>query len=78
MFLKNVMVVAVVQLKRCVADAGIFRIIIAKFSYWKKLCPVVLLKVDKSSKVSFYYFDLPLGLTVSLKMKSIRESLLNA
>ena len=70
--------VAAVQLKRCVAGAGVFRIIIGKFSYRKESCPVVLLEVDKSLEVGFHRAVLPLGLAVSLRVEGGGESLLNA
>ena len=61
--------VATVRLKRSVTGAGIFRIVICKFSYWKESCPVVLLEVDKGLEVSFYGAVLPLGLTVCLRVE---------
>ena len=37
------------------AGAGIFGIIIGKFRHGKKLYPIILLKVDESLEVGFYY-----------------------
>ena len=56
------------------ADTGIHGIIISKLRYGKKLCPIILLKVDKSLKVGFYYTIIPLSLVVSLRVEGNRES----
>ena len=61
--------VAAVQFKRCVANAGIFCIIIGKFSHREESYPVVLLEVDKGLEVGFYHAVLPLGLTVCLRVE---------
>lgn len=71
-------VVAAVQLKECIAGASIFRIIIGKSNHWKDLCLVVLLEIDKSTEVSFYYIVLPLSLAVSLRVKGCKTSLFNS
>lgn len=47
-------------------DADIWSIIIGKFCLKKKLCLVILLKINKGLKVGFYYIILPLGLAVYL------------
>ena len=70
--------IAAVQLKKCVAGAGVFCIIISKFRHQKKSCPVVLFEVDKGSEVDFYRAVLPLGLAVSLRVKDGGEFLFNA
>ena len=62
-------IVVAVQLKRDITSAGVFSIVIGEFSYWKEPYLVVLFKVDKSSKVSFYDTILPLDLTVYLKLE---------
>ena len=76
-FVRDAKVVTAVQLKRCIADAGIFRIIIGKFSHWNESCPVILLKVDKGLEVGFHRAVLPLGLVVSLKVEGGKKSLFN-
>ena len=66
-------VISVIELKRCVVDDGIFGVIVSKLCYEKKLCPIILLEVDKGSKVGFYCTILPFGLTIYLWLKSGRE-----
>lgn len=53
----------------------IFCIVINKFSYWKKPSPIILLTINKSFEISLYCIFLPLGLAISLRMKSGEESL---
>ena len=65
---------AIVKLKGCIASAGVFHIIIGKFSYWKEPCPVVLLEVHKNTEVSFYCAVLPLGLTINLRVEGYEKS----
>ena len=48
------------------ADAGIFGIVVGKLYYGKKSCPIILLKVDKSLEVGFYYAIFSFGLTIYL------------
>ena len=59
------------------ASTSIFDIIIDKFYYKKKLYLVVLFKIDKDLKISFYCIILFFSLTVHLWIKSDRKSLLN-
>lgn len=77
-FIKVIKVVVVLQLKRCIANASVFYIIIGKVSYWKKFCLIILLKIDKGLEVDFYHAILSPSLTVSLKVEGNREFLLNA
>ena len=56
------------------AGADNLGIIISKLRYRKKLCPIILLKVDKSLEVSFYYAILLFGLTVCLRVEDDRKS----
>ena len=58
--------------------AYILKIIINKFSYWKKVYPVILLKIDKKLKVGFYYTILHLVLTIYLRLDSGRKLLFDA
>ena len=67
----------IIELKKYVASTGIFGIIIGKFCYKKKLYLIILLKVDKNLKISFYYTILPFNLVVYLRIKSGKKSLLN-
>lgn len=49
-------------------NAGIFSIIIRKLSYWKESWTIILLKIYKNLKISFYnavfFFCLAIGLGV--------------
>ena len=69
--------VAAVQLKEYVSDAGNFCIIVSKFSYQKELYPVVLLEIDKSTEISFHCTVLPFSLTVSFKVEGSGKFLLD-
>ena len=60
------------------ADAGIFCIVVGKLCYKKKSCPIILLEVDKSLEVSFYYIILPLSLTIRLRVEGNKEYPLDA
>lgn len=44
--------IAAVQLKKHMANASFLCIIISEFSYWQKLGQIILLKIDKSTKIS--------------------------
>lgn len=57
------------------AGAYIFSIVIKKLSYWQELCLVILFKIDKNSKINFYYIILLFDLAVNLKIKSGEELL---
>ena len=37
------------------ANASIFGIVVSKLYHEKKLCPIILFKIDKGLKVRFYY-----------------------
>ena len=67
-----------IEFKKHIASASIFGIMIDKFRYKKKLCLVILFKIDKSSKVDFYYTILPFSLTVYLWVEGGGEPLLDA
>ena len=69
--------ISVIELKKYMAGTGIFGIIVGKFYYGKKPCPIILLKVDKNVEVGFFCTILPLCLAVSLRVKGGRKFLLN-
>ena len=48
------------------ANASIHGIVVGKLRHGKKLCPIILFKVDKDSKVGFHYIILLFGLTIRL------------
>ena len=66
------------EFKRCVTGAGIFGIVIDKLYHGKEPCPIILLKVDKGSKVGFYHIILPFGLHIRLGVENDRDFLLDA
>ena len=62
-----------IYFEKCIADIDIYGIIIGKLCYKKKLCLIILLKVDKNLKVSFYCTILSLSLTICLWVKSSKK-----
>lgn len=60
------------------AKTGIFGIVIYKSSYWQKPGSIILLKIDKKSKISLNNTNLPYSLAINLSVKGSDESLLNA
>ena len=62
--------VAVIQFEQCVTGARIFSVVICELGHWQVLCPIILFKVDKDSKVYLYGTVLPLRLSVCLRIKS--------
>ena len=56
----------------------IFDISISRFSYLKKLFLVILLKMNKNSKVAFYCNIFSFGLIIYLRIKSDKKLLFNA
>ena len=70
--------ISAIELERYVAGAGIFGVVVGKFCHEKKPCLIILLKVDKGSKVGFHCIILPFGLTVCLWVEDGGESPLDA
>ena len=68
---------ATIQLEGGIAGAGIFRIILGKFSHRQEPCPVILLVVDEGPEVGLHFTILPFSLAVSLGVEGGRESLLD-
>ena len=64
--IKNPKIIFAIELKRHIANASIFNIIIGKLYYKKKLCLIILYKVDKSPKIDFYYAILSFDLAICL------------
>ena len=62
-----------IELKRCIANAGIFGIVISKLCHEIKLYSIILFKVDKGLEVSFYYIILLFDLTICLWVESNGE-----
>lgn len=71
---QNLRLIPILQLKRRMTGPRIFNIIICKLDYRQKSYLVILLKVDKSSKVGFYSVVLLFDLIISLLMEGNRES----
>ena len=69
--------ISAIELEKCVANAGILSVVIGKFCHGKKPYPIILLEVNKGSKISFHYIILPFNLTVYLWIKGGGESLLD-
>ena len=67
-----------IDLKKCFADADILSIIVEKFCYRKKLCPIILLEVDKNLKIDIHYTILFFGLLIYLGVKNGGNFLLDA
>ena len=58
--------ISAVKLKKHMAGASIFSIIIGKLCYGKKLCSIIFLKVDKDLEISFYCTIQPFSLAIHL------------
>ena len=69
--------ISAIELKKCIAGAGILGIVVNELCHEKKLCPVILLEVDKGLEVGFYRTILPLSLAVCLRVEGGGESLLD-
>ena len=66
------------ELKKYVIDTSIFKIIISKFCYEKKLYLIILIEVDKNLEIGFYYTILPFNLAIYLQVKGNGKSLFDA
>ena len=60
------------------AGAGILGIVVSELHPEKKLCPIILLEVNKNSEVGFYYTILPHSLAFCLRVKGGGEFPLDA
>ena len=70
--------ISAIELERCVAGTGILGIVVSELRHRKKSCPIIMLKVDKGSEVSFHRTILPLSLAVCLRVEGGGESPLDA
>ena len=66
--------ISAIELERCVASTSILGIVVSDLCHEKKPCPIILLKVDKSSEVSFHGTILPLSLAIYLRVEGDGES----
>ena len=69
--------ISIFEFKKHIANICIFDIIIIELSHWKKVCPVILLKINKSSKISFHCTILLFGLTIYLRIKGGKKPFLD-
>ena len=58
--------ISAIELEKYMAGTSIFSIIVSKLCYEKKLCPIILLEIDKGLEVGFYYAILLFDLTIRL------------
>lgn len=63
--------VATIEFKWCITGASIFHIIIVKFSYQKKLGPIMLFEINEDFEKSFYCAFWSLNLAISLCRKVV-------
>ena len=70
--------ISVIKLEKYIVGVSIFGIIISKLNYKKKLCLIILLKVDKNLEIGVYCTILPLSLVDCLRVKSGKEFLFDA
>ena len=70
--------ISIIELKRCIANANIFGIIISKLYHKKKLYLIILLEINKNLEISFYYTILPFNLAVNLYVEGDDKFLLDA
>ena len=62
--------ISLIELEKYVTNTGILDIVVSKLYHRKKLYLVILFKIDKDSKIGFYYNILPFDLTICLLVKS--------
>ena len=70
--------ISAIELKKCVVGASILGIVVSKLYHGKKLCPIILLEVDKGSEVGFHCAILSFDLTIRLWVEGDGEPLLDA
>lgn len=63
---KNAEIVAIVKLKRCVANTCILYTVIYKSCHVHKFCLVILLSIHKTLEIDFHDAVLPLSLAICL------------
>ena len=70
--------IAGVPLKKRMAVAQVFRVVVSKLGYREELGLVILLEVHKGLEIRFHCIVLLLSLTVSLRVESGRKPPFNA
>ncbi len=76
-FVGDIEIVATFKHKRYMASTRIFYIIVGKFNYWEEPGLIILLVIDKSSKINFYHTILSLGFAINLMIKGNKKCLLD-
>ena len=76
-FIENVKIISVIKFKKSIANTNIFDIIIGKLCIKKKLCLIILFKVNKDPKLGIYYIILFFNLAVYLWINGNEEFLFN-
>ena len=61
--------ISAIKLEKYMVDADIFGIIVNKLYYKKKLCSIILFKINKSSKIEVYYIVLLFSPAIYLKIE---------
>ena len=69
-FIKNAKMISIIKLERYVINTDILGIIINKLCHKKKLCSIILFKVNKGWKIGFYYVVLLFNITICLRLES--------
>ena len=77
-FKKNVKIISTIKFKKYIAIHHIFSITLSIFSHLIKICLIILLKINKSSKIDCYYSILLFDLAIYLKIKKCEKFLVNA
>ena len=62
--------ISTINLKRSIAGASVLSVIVVELHHGKKLCQIIMLKVDKGLEINFHCTIVPLSLAVSLWVKS--------
>ena len=70
--------ISAIKLKKYMTGISIFSIVISKLCYRKKLCPIILFKIDKSLEVSFDHTIVSFNLAICLRVEDDKKSLLDA
>ena len=69
--------IAAVQLKKYIVNTSIFDFVINKLSNLQELYLIILVKINKNSKLHFYNTILFFYLLISLRVKNNKKFLLN-
>lgn len=62
-------ILATIKLKKQLADICIFDVIIYKLNHWEEANSIILLWINKNSKINFYYTILTFDLVINLRVQ---------